>query len=143
MSNARSTQEATGWAEWIRFAAAILLINGCFGIIQGLVALVGPDTYFASVDGELFLFNVEGWGWWNLIIGTLQIVTAVALFSGALWSRIVALFLATISAFVQMLLIPVQPVWSLIVIAVDVLIIYGITAHGEELRRNRRQATRA
>lgn len=138
MSSARSINTTTGWADWIRFAAAILIINGIFGVIQGLVALIGPDTYYASAGNDLFIFNVEGWGWWNLSIGTLQILTAVALFSGALWARIVALFLATISAFVQMLLIPVQPVWSLIVIAVDVLVIYAITAHGEELAEDRR-----
>lgn len=137
MSSARSMR-TTGWTDWIRFAAAILIINGIFGVIQGLVALTGPDTYYATAGNELFLFNVEGWGWWNLIIGTLQILTAASLFSGALWARIVALFLVTISAFVQMLLIPVQPVWSLIVIAVDVLVIYAITTHGEELKADQR-----
>jgi uncharacterized membrane protein len=104
---------------------------------------VGPDTYFASVNGDLFLFNVEGWGWWNLTIGILQILTGAALFRGALWSRIVAVILATVSAFIQLLLIPVQPVWSLIVIAVDVLVIYAVTAHGEELRGSGKRATGA
>jgi hypothetical protein len=32
------------------------------------------------------------------------------------------------------MLIPSQPWWSVIVIAVDVLIIYAIIAHGEELK---------
>jgi hypothetical protein len=141
MSKVSTARSATGWADWIRFGAVILIINGSFGVIQGLVALVGPDTYFASVNGDLFLFDVQGWGWWNLAIGTLQILTAAALLRGALWARIVAVFLATISAFVQMLLIPVQPVWSLIVIAVDVLVIYAVTAHGEELHSDHRRAT--
>ncbi|WP_255546541.1 hypothetical protein [Glaciihabitans sp. dw_435] len=135
MSNITHSRSSSGWADWLVFAGVILVINGGFNVIQGIVALVGPDAYFASVNGSLFIFNVEGWAWWNLIIGALQVIAALALFfSGAGWARIVAVILASLSAFVQMILIPVQPWWSLIVIAVDVLIIYALVAHGRELR---------
>lgn len=77
-----------------------------------------------------------GWGWWNAALGVLLILTAVALFSGATWARVVAVVVAGVSAVVQLMLIPVQPWWSFIVIAIaiDVLIIYAIIAHGDELR---------
>ena len=45
-----------------------------------------------------------------------------------------AIILAALSAVVQLLLVPAQPWWSLIVIAIDVLVIYALTAHGKELR---------
>jgi uncharacterized membrane protein len=67
-------------------------------------------------------------------LGALLILTAVALFSGATWARIVAVVVAGLSAVVQLMLIPQQPWWSFIVIAVDVLIIFAIIAHGEELK---------
>ena len=78
--------------------------------------------------------------WWNVALGALLILTAVALFSGATWARIVAVVavvavvVAGVSAVVQLMLIPAQPWWSLIVIAIDVLIIYALIAHGDELR---------
>jgi predicted membrane metal-binding protein len=118
----------------------ILLVNGIFSVTQGLVALIGPDTYYTLVNGDLFLFDVDGWGWWNLIIGALLLVTAFALFAGATWARIVAVIVAIFNAMVQLLLVPVQPWWSLIAIAIDLLIIYALVAKGGELRAERTAA---
>ena len=135
MSTVRST--STGWVHWIAFASAILLVNGVFAVIEGLAALVGPDAYYRVVDGELLLFNVQGWGWWNIVLGVLLVLTSFAIARGATWGRVVGITLAMISMFVQMLLIPVQPWWSVIVIAVNLLIIYALVAHGDELRDER------
>ncbi|GAB3606920.1 hypothetical protein GCM10027413_23290 [Conyzicola nivalis] len=134
MSNATGYRSGSGWTDWVRFAGVILIVGGIFNLIQGLAALLGPDAYFGVVNGELLVFNVEGWGWWNVLIGALTIPTGIALFGGATWARIVAVVLAVASAIVQMILVPVQPWWSFIVIGIDVLIIYAIVAHGKDLR---------
>jgi len=128
MSNALS------WTDWVRFAGVILIVNGIFSLIQGLAALLGPDAYYGVIDGELLVFNLAGWGWWNIAIGALTLITGLALLSGALWARIVAVILAILSSIVQMILVPVQPWWSFIVIALDLLIIYAVVAHGREVR---------
>lgn len=127
-------RKRSGWVGWGIFAAVILLVSGIFSVVQGLVAVIGPNAYFAVVDGTLFLLDVAGWGWWNIIIGAGLILTSVALFSGQTWARVVAVILAILSAVGQLMLIPVQPWWAMIVIAVDILVIYALTAHGEELR---------
>ena len=129
-----STTRVTGWTGWIVFAAVILLISGVFTAVQGLVALIGPSAYYVLGEGSLWLLDVTGWGWWNLIIGVLLVLVALALVAGQTWARIVALVLVIISAFSQLLLIPAQPWWSLITIAIDVLIIYALTVHGREMR---------
>jgi hypothetical protein len=67
----------------------------------------------------------------------LLVLAGIALFAGATWARVVAVVLAILSAIVQLLLVPVQPWWSFIVIAIDVLIIYALIAHGDELRVER------
>jgi hypothetical protein len=128
-----SSVQTSGWVGWGRFAGVIILVSGIFSGIQGLVALIGPSTYYVAAGGSLFLFDVTGWGWWNLIVGILLILTALALFTGAMWARVIAIILAVVSAVIQMMLIPAQPWWAMIVIAMDVLIIYALTAHGEEL----------
>jgi hypothetical protein len=135
MSTVNSTHAATstGWAGWARFASVILIISGIFSAMQGLVALIGPNTYYAVTNGNLFLFDVAGWGWWNVIIGVALLLTGLALFTGAMWARVVAVIIAGLSAVVQLLLVPAQPWWSFIVIAMDVLIIYAVIAHGNEL----------
>jgi hypothetical protein len=129
-----STVRTTGWVGWGRFAGVIILVSGIFSGLQGLVALIGPNTYYVAAGGSLFLFDVTGWGWWNLIVGILLILTALALFAGATWARVIAIVLAVVSAVIQLLLIPAQPWWAMIVIAIDLLIIYALTAHGQEMR---------
>lgn len=135
MSNAdRSAVERTGWVGWIRFAAVILIVNGIFSVLQGIVALFAPDPYYVVARGRLFLFDVGGWGWWTLITGILLILTGSALLAGATWARVVAIILVILSAVGQLLLVPAQPWWASINIGIDILIIYALTAHGRELR---------
>ena len=134
MSSSRSTRDTSQSTDWVRFGGVILIVGGIFNLIQGLAALLGPDAYYAEVNGTLLVFNVAGWGWWNVFIGALTILTGLALLNGALWARIVAVVLAVLSAIVEMILVPVQPWWSFIVIAIDVLVIYAVVAHGKDLR---------
>jgi hypothetical protein len=127
-------REVSGWVGWVGFAAIILILNGVFSLIQGLIALIGSNYYYVVTNGSLFLFDLTGWGWWNLIIGAVLVLTGVALFTGATWARIVAVIAAGLSAIGQLFLVPAQPWWALIVIAINVLVIYAVTAHGRELR---------
>ncbi len=129
-----TTNEPTGWVGWIGFAGIILILNGVFSAVQGFMALLGSNTYYLVSSGTLFLFDVTGWGWWNIIIGALLVLTGVALFGGATWARIIAVILAALSAVGQMLLLPAQPWWAFIVIAIDILVIYAVTAHGREVK---------
>jgi hypothetical protein len=128
-----STTKTTGWTGWVVFAGVILMTVGIFTAVQGLVAIIGPSTYFLVTDGSLWLLDVTGWGWWNLIMGVLLVLVAVALLTGQTWARVIAVILVIINAVSAMLLIPAQPWWSLIVIAIDVLIIYALIVHGREL----------
>jgi hypothetical protein len=129
-----TVRESTGWVGWIGFAGIMLILNGIFSAVQGVVALVGPDAYYVVSDGNLFLLDVTGWAWWNLILGILLALTGIALFVGATWARVLAVILVGLSALGQLLLIPAQPWWSIIVIAIDILVIYAVTAHGREVR---------
>jgi hypothetical protein len=131
MSTVRTT---TGWTGWVVFAGVILMVTGIFSAVQGLVALIGPSTYYVLGEESLWLLDVTGWGWWNLIIGLLLVLVAVALFVGQTWARVVAVILVIFNAVGQLLLIPAQPWWSIIVIALDVLIIYALIVHGRELK---------
>lgn len=127
----------TGWVGWGYFAATVLLITGIFDSIQGFVAILAPDSAYFVLNGTLFLFDLQGWGWWTLLIGLLLVLVGIALFLGATWARVVAVILAILSAVGHLFTIPAQPWWSLIVIALDVLVIYALTVHGRELKTAR------
>ena len=135
MSTNTNMTTRTGWVGWVIFAGVVLVIAGLFSAIQGIAALIGPNDYYLVAGGSVWLLDVNGWGWWNLIIGTLLVLTAVALFAGQTWARVVAIVLAVLNALGQLMQIPAQPWWAIIVIAVDILVIYALTVHGHELSR--------
>jgi hypothetical protein len=125
----------TRWTGWVVFAGVMLLIAGAFDLIYGLFAVVGPNSaYFIPASGDLFLLDVAGWGWWHVISGLSLIAVGVFVMRGATWARVVAIILVALNALGQLSLLPVQPWWSIIVLAVDVIVIYALTVHGRELQ---------
>lgn len=137
MSQARMTRtRSTAWAGWVWFAAVMLIMNGTFNAIYGLVALVDDQYYTVGPQG-LLVFDLTQWGWVLLIFGVLAVLSGVALFGGALWARIVAVVLASINVIAHIAFMSAQPVWALIAIVVDVLVIWAVIAHGDELKDNR------
>ncbi|MCD2443310.1 hypothetical protein LQ757_13590 [Agromyces sp. SYSU K20354] len=132
-----SDTQVTGWVGWGWFAGIVLLIAGIFDAVRGFIALLQPDSAYFVVNGNLFLLDVQGWGWWHLIIGALLILVAIALFTGATWARVIAIILAAVSAISQLALLPTQPWWSLTVIALDIFVIYALTVHGKEMKAAR------
>jgi hypothetical protein len=119
-------------AGWVVFAAIMMIVLGIFGAIEGLAAIVKsgfyhvPPHYYVTVDAR-------GWGWIHLIIGIVVVLAGFALFSGATWARVVGIIMASISAIANFLFIPFYPIWSLVIIAIDVIIIWALVAHGRAL----------
>ena len=116
---------------WIAFAGIMLFMAGMFGAIDGLVAII-HDQVFLITDDQVILLDLTAWGWVHLIVGSLALVTGLSVLSGQLWAVILGVFLAMTSAVTQLLFITVFPWWSLAIIAIDVLVIYGLVVHGGE-----------
>jgi hypothetical protein len=134
MTQARATRtRSTAWVGWVWFAAVMLIMTGSFNAIYGLVALF-DDKYYALGRQGLLVFDITQWGWILLIFGILAILTGVALLSGAMWARVVAVILAGLNAIGHMTFMSAYPVWALITIAIDVLVIYALIAHGSEMK---------
>ena len=130
-----SDTATTGWVGWGWFAAIVIIIAGVFDALYGLVAILMPQrAYFVVGEGGLFLFDVSGWGWWHLILGVALVLIGLALITGATWARVVAIILVAFNGLSQLALLPVQPWWSLIVLALDILVLYALTVHGRELK---------
>jgi hypothetical protein len=102
-------------------------------VIYGLVALLKDDYYTVSRQG-LLVFDLTQWGWILLIFGALAVLAGIALFSGALWARIVAVAFAVLNVIAHMAFMSAYPVWALITIAIDVLVIWAVIVHGDEMK---------
>ena len=126
----------TGWVGWIVFAATIMIIQGGMSIISGLTGIFRDDTYFTGAfgDGQVLVANYATWGWIHLIFGILLLLVGLSLFRGATWARVIAIFLVAINLVAQFTWVGIYPWWSLIMIALDILVLYAVTIHGGELR---------
>jgi hypothetical protein len=125
----------SAWGGWIFFAGAMMILQGLFNAIEGLVALFRPHYYVVGPNG-LLVFSLTGWGWIHLIIGILVVLAGIAVFSGALWARVTGVVLAVINAIAQLAFLSAYPVWATIVIAIDVVVIWALIAHGSEVERS-------
>lgn len=127
-------QPVSGWVAWVEFAAIMLILVGAFHVIQGLVALFRDEVFVVSESRLVLNIDYTGWGWIHLIGGVIVILVGAGLLSGRMVARILGVAVAFLSALVNLAFMPAFPVWSLMMIAIDVLVIWAITVHGGELR---------
>ncbi|WP_459545664.1 DUF7144 family membrane protein [Nocardia sp. X0981] len=113
-------------------AAALLLTAGFITLFQGISA-VADDEVFVAGPRYIYEFDLTGWGWVHIVIGILLVLTALALMTGAVWARIVAIGLACLSIVANFLWIPYYPLWSILIIALDVVIIWAIATWDTEV----------
>ena len=125
--------ETTGWIGWGIFAATMMIIAGTLNAIYGLVALVNDDWVVWTNRSTVYL-DLTTWGWVHIVAGGLVALAGFGVLSGNVLARTVGVVLAGLSLIANFLFLPVYPLWSLVVITLDVLVIWALTAHGRELR---------
>jgi hypothetical protein len=130
-------QAETGYYEsrgtgWKTFAGIMIIIVGIFNVIDGLRAVTSSNQVENALGNtELPLTSdVKTWGWVVLIIGAVMILAGFLIFSGNMFGRIVGVLVAGGNMIVQLSYLDHNPFWSFTIIIVDVLIIYGLVAHG-------------
>lgn len=123
-SAGRRASEGRGW---VAFAGVMFLIAATFNAVYGISALVNDDYFRAD---ELLFGDLSFWGVIYLIVAATQLVTALLVFSRSAAGVVVGIALAMLNATITLLSIGAYPVWSIIVLVVDGLIIYGLTVHG-------------
>lgn len=133
MSNETSTgQRAAPWASGpILFAAGMLVITGIMQVFIGTTSLV-LDKIYEGAPQYLYTFNLAVWGWTQLLTGILSVGAGYGALRGLTWARIAGIALASFSMLIQFMFTPHYPFWSLVVIALDVVIIWCLATY----RRN-------
>jgi hypothetical protein len=113
---------------WATFAGLVLLMNGCFGVMFGLAAILNDTVVTVGGGDGVTIWDFTAWGWILLVIGVLMMITSAGLFAGAGWARWTAVGFAFINALAQFGTISAFPLWSLLVITLDVTVIYQLVA---------------
>jgi hypothetical protein len=127
-------QAQSGWVGVVVFAGVMLLMLGSFQAIEGFVALFRDDFFVTTSSGLLITMDYTAWGWTHLIIGLIALAAGAGILYGQMWARVVGIVIAVVSALANIAFLPAYPIWSTILIATDVLVIYALTAHGREVR---------
>ncbi|WP_460723151.1 DUF7144 family membrane protein [Nocardia heshunensis] len=118
-----------GLAAGTSIAAGILLIViGVLSILQGISAVAADDLLVVGYD-YIYKLNTTGWGWIHIVLGAIEIGVAIGLLKGTTWGRTAAMLLAALSIVENFLWIPYYPAWSLLIIALDVVVIWAIATY--------------
>jgi hypothetical protein len=114
---------------WVTFAGVYLFIVGAMNLIWGIAALAEGDNF--NEDG-LVWSTLNTWAWIVLILGAFELLVALLILSRSIVGSVMGLFLASVGAIVNFLSLGAYPVWSVIALVINGLIIWALCAHSEE-----------
>lgn len=112
---------------WMVFAGIMLLLGAAFNSVYGFAAIFNDDHL---AEESLLYGTVSVWGWLAIGFAAIEAITALALFAGSAYAALFGILIAAVNAVVHLMSVGGHPVWSVIVIVVDGLIIYGLCVHG-------------
>ena len=120
------------WGGLILFASGIIILVGIFTLMMGCVALF-DESWFTTPPKSLFGVGPHGWGVIHLVVGLFMLVAGFGLYRGRTWARAMGVVVVGVNAITQIAFTNAVPVWSVLMIALDVLVIYALIVHGREL----------
>jgi hypothetical protein len=106
-------------------AGTLMLLGGLWMVTVAIVAL-SHGHVFSTAPAYTFRYNIRGWGWTELALGVVLFAAGMCVFLGMAWARYVGAFFAALSAIANFVFIPYQPLWSIIMIAIDAFIIWAL-----------------
>jgi hypothetical protein len=129
-AGARAEPQLSGW---IVFAGIMLLVAGGFSLVYGLAAVLNDQVVTVGGQGVI-VWDFTVWGWVHLVVGAVMLLTSWGLFALQGWARWTAIFIAVVNSLLQMAVITAFPLWSLLMITLDVIIIYQLTVNWAQER---------
>jgi hypothetical protein len=107
------------------FAGALLIVVSVFQILEGIAAIAEDDVFVAGIQ-YVYEFDVTTWGWIHLLLGIVGVATGAAILAGQIWAMLLGIFIAIISMITNFAFLPYYPIWSLVVVTFDVVVIWAL-----------------
>jgi len=131
MSRTTGVYEPTAEDTWENdvpvFGGTVLATVGLFQLFEGLSAILNDQVYVATRN-YVYEFNLTTWGWVHLLMGAVAIGVGIAILMRQTWAMAVGILIASLSAIMQFLFIPWQPIWAMAIIAIDVAVIWSLSS---------------
>jgi hypothetical protein len=128
ITRSQAADEARG-TSWVLFAGIMLATVATLNVIWGLAA-IAKSSYFVSDASYILLTDLRAWGWIVLAIGALQFLAAFSIWRGSEFGRWFGIAVAVLSIVGALMSAPASPLWSLVVVALGILVIYGLAVYG-------------
>ncbi|MEU5753329.1 hypothetical protein [Streptomyces sp. NPDC047829] len=109
----------------MRYFGVPLLVSGVLGVLQGITGIAEDRLYGVPRHYE-YRFDLTSWGWIHLVVGVALIVVGVATLRSMSWGRAAGPATAAVSLVTQFMFIPYYPLWSISVMALDLIILWGL-----------------
>ncbi len=117
---------------WKFFAGIMIMVGGLLNAFDGLVAITQARYFEANVSGNFPITdNVKHWGWAALILGVILVLAGLGILLGEARARMVGIVVASLNLIFQFAYLGHNQFWSFTMIVIDILVIYGLAAHGE------------
>ncbi|GAA2628413.1 hypothetical protein GCM10010399_70050 [Dactylosporangium fulvum] len=133
MAETRTTRNRTMWFGWVTFAAVLLVVIGLLNVLEGLVALLQNQVTFID-GGSLVVVDLTGLGVVMIVFGGLLFASGIGLLARNSIARIVAIVVVALHALAQIGSLGAYPVWSLLMITLDVIVLFALTVHWADAR---------
>lgn len=112
---------------WITFASIVLVIAGIGNFIWGITAIARDEL----LVNKLLFANLTFWGVVFMVVGALLVAAGFAVIARAQWARFFGIVFCALSIIFYFMVMWAYPVWSVMVIAIDMLVIYALAQYGE------------
>jgi hypothetical protein len=119
---------------WVTFAAVVAGVVGIYNILSGIAATT-EDDQTEAINEVLYGVDITAWGWFWLVIGALQLLTAVLIYQRNPTGQMLGITWAFIAASLSVFMIFVAPLWALVVVGINLLVLYALVAQTEEFAR--------
>ena len=130
---AKQSNEMSGWVGWVAFASFMMMLVGLYNALIGLTALFN-DEWVVVAPQNLLYFDLTTWGWVHLIMGLVVFFAGMQVLKGSAFARSIGVVFTFFSALASMATVDAYPLWSLIVLTVDIFVMYALIVHGGELK---------
>jgi hypothetical protein len=123
------TQAVSPWAHGIAvFAGIAMIVGGAFQALEGLAGIVN-DKYLVVLPKYIYAFDLTVWGVIHLLVGLALVAIGVSLLRGQTWARVAGMIAAVVSAILNFVWLPISPLWAIVIIAVDMLVIWALAQY--------------
>ena len=127
-----STQTVSPWAHGLAvFAGVVMVVGGAFQALQGLAGKLNDkkQVLMQKYQYYLYAFDLTVWGVIHLLVGLALVVIGVSLLRGQTWARVAGIVAAAVAAILNFVWLPIAPLWAIMIIAVDMLVIWALAQY--------------